>query len=196
LLWVEQGSGQDLKQSVEHAGDHLKSALNSLLGEVASTGGDEIINEVAAQRSELLTGGGKPRGEYDRVAKRQAELQEQLEALQKDIATYQADVDRLGELRQQHQQDENNKPWQAFWEQHKQAEESYRQVQQRQQEQERERQRLEGCTQTLALLEQRRQEMAQQVRRLQQREQEHATARRAHEELKEQIPALEDRKST
>src|SRR5690606_18474130 len=162
LLWVEQGSGQDLKQSVEHAGDHLKSALNSLLGEVASTGGDEIINEVSAQRSELLTGTGRPRGEYDRLGKKQVELQEELEALQQDIATYRADVDRLAELRQQHQQDENNKPWEEFWQQYKQAEENLKQVQLRQQEQERERQALESSKQTLALLEQRRQEMAEQ----------------------------------
>lgn len=193
LLWVEQGSGQDLKQSVEHAGDHLKSALNSLLGEVASTGGDEIINEVSAQRSELLTGTGRPRGEYDRLGKKQVELQEELEALQQDIATYRADVDRLAELRQQHQQDENNKPWEEFWQQYKQAEENLKQVQLRQQEQERERQALESSKQTLALLEQRRQEMAEQVRRLQQREQEFASAQGVHAELNEQLPALEQR---
>lgn len=191
LLWVEQGTGQDLKQSVEHAGDHLKSALNSLLGEVASTGGDEIINAVIARRSELLTGTGRPRGDYERLAKQQAELEEQVEALQKSIATYQADVDRLGELRQQHQQDETNKPWFEFWQQHKQAEESFRQVQLRQQEQERELQALDSSKQTLALLEQRRQEMADQVRRLQQREQEYASARSAHEELKERSSALQ-----
>lgn len=195
LLWVEQGTGQDLKQSVEHAGDHLKSALNSLLGEVASTGGDEIINAVIAQRGELLTGTGRPRGEYERVAKEQAELEEQLEALQKAIATYRADVDRLGELRQQHQQDENTKPWLDFWEQHKQAEESFRQVQLRQQEQERERQTLESSQQTLALLEQRRKEMADQVRRLAQREQELSDAQRAHEELKQQSSTLEERQA-
>ncbi|MGQ9425237.1 AAA family ATPase [Gilvimarinus sp. F26214L] len=191
LLWVEQGSGQDLQQSVEFAGDHLKSALNSLLGEVASTGGDGIIQAVSAQRDELLTGTGRPRGEYDQVGKQRLELEEQLSALQDRIATYRTEVDRLGELRRQHQQDEDSKPWHALWKQHSEAEERFRQVQQRQQEQQREQQALEGSRQTLALLEQRRHELADQAGRLQQRERDLANARRAHEELGEQSPILE-----
>ncbi|MCW8193386.1 AAA family ATPase [Proteobacteria bacterium 005FR1] len=193
LLWVEQGTGQELQQSVEHAGDHLKSALNSLLGEVASTGGDDIINQVSAQRGELLTGTGKPRGEYDRIAKQRQELEAQLSTLQERIATYQADVDRLGELRRDHQQDEANKPWHVLWQQHRQAEERFRHVQQRQQEQAREQQALESCQQTLGLLEQRREEMSEQAARLQKREKEHESACKAHAELQAQSPQLEQK---
>src|SRR5690606_40168309 len=83
LLWVEQGTGQDLELSVEHAGDHLKSALNSPIGEVASSGGDEVIDAVRTQRHALLTGTGNPRGDY---------LQ-----LEKDRAQYQQDSELLGE---------------------------------------------------------------------------------------------------
>ncbi|HEY9118911.1 MAG TPA: AAA family ATPase, partial [Marinobacter sp.] len=73
LLWVEQGTGQNIEQAVEHAGDHLKSALNSLVGEVASTGGDELIERVKARWSELFTPTGKPRGDYQKLEKERNE---------------------------------------------------------------------------------------------------------------------------
>ena len=98
LLWVEQGTGQDIEKAVEHAGDHLKSALNNLVGEVASTGGDDVIQAVEKQRAELLTGTGKPRGEYLQLEKERAELEDEIAELQARIDQYQAQVDRLGTL--------------------------------------------------------------------------------------------------
>ena len=41
LLWIEQGAAQELRDPVVHASDHLRSALNESLGEVASSGGDD-----------------------------------------------------------------------------------------------------------------------------------------------------------
>ena len=73
LLWVEQGTGQDIEQAIEHAGDHLKSALNSMVGEVASSGGDDLIETVRSQRDTLLTGTGKPRGDYLKLEKDRAQ---------------------------------------------------------------------------------------------------------------------------
>ncbi len=101
---MEQGSGQDVQEAVENAGDHLKSALNSLLGEVASSGGDDIIQAVKGQRAELLTANGRPRGDYAQLAQQRDDSKHALEALQARIADYQGQVDRLGELRRQHQQ--------------------------------------------------------------------------------------------
>src|SRR5690606_40355864 len=52
LLWIEQGSGQEINSSVVHAADHLRGALDSSLSEVASSGGDELLDELQKQRSE------------------------------------------------------------------------------------------------------------------------------------------------
>ena len=63
LLWIQQGAGQDIHDPVAHATDHLRNALNVSLGEVASSGGDDVLATVEAQRNELLTpAGGAPRG--------------------------------------------------------------------------------------------------------------------------------------
>src|SRR5690606_8599810 len=65
LLWIEQGAAQELREAVGHATDHLRGALNESLGEVAASGGDELLGAVEAQRNELLTeAGGRPRGVY------------------------------------------------------------------------------------------------------------------------------------
>jgi hypothetical protein len=64
LLWVEQGTGQEL--DVSHAREHLHDALQGQSGAAASalaaTGGDALLDQLRLQRAELLTGTGKPRG--------------------------------------------------------------------------------------------------------------------------------------
>src|SRR5690606_23521 len=67
LLWIEQGSGHELNPAVGHAVDHLRSALDGSLSEVASSGGDELLDQIQKQRRELLTGTGKPSGDYARA---------------------------------------------------------------------------------------------------------------------------------
>ncbi|HUX82683.1 MAG TPA: AAA family ATPase, partial [Halothiobacillus sp.] len=62
LLWIEQGSGQEIHQAVTFATDHLRSALQEELGAITSSSGDEILDAVQRWRAELLTATGKPRG--------------------------------------------------------------------------------------------------------------------------------------
>src|SRR5690606_32262819 len=93
LLWIEQGTGQDLRDAVSNAGDHLKSALSRSLGAVSSSGGDEIINEVDAQRAALLTKTGRPTGEYAEVKLKRDAQQTLLDALDEKITLYQKQVD-------------------------------------------------------------------------------------------------------
>lgn len=52
LLWIEQGSAQDVHGAVEHAADHLQRALNASLGEVAASGGDDVLARVTGECSE------------------------------------------------------------------------------------------------------------------------------------------------
>lgn len=124
LLWVEQGSGQAL--DVSHAREHLHDALQGQaavpgaagaaqgLGGLAASGGDELLEQLRAQRAELLTATGKPRGALaDALAGAEAQ-QAQLQALEAQIAAYRQQVDQLASLRAQHQADEAAQPWAAL----------------------------------------------------------------------------------
>lgn len=117
LLWVEQGSGQDL--DVSHARDHLHTALGSqaqggIANALAATGGDELLANLQEQRNALLTQAGKPRAAYAQVCEQVEALENQLGALELQIARYQQEVDELARLRHQHQADAQEKPWDAM----------------------------------------------------------------------------------
>ena len=116
LLWVEQGTGQEL--SVDPARDHLHDALQGQVGAaagaLAATGGDELLDRFRAQRNELLTSTGKPRAAYLEAAESIAAWQSQAEALDVQIASYRQQVDALEALRLQHRADEAARPWEAL----------------------------------------------------------------------------------
>ena len=115
LLWIQQGAGQDIHDPVAYATDHLRNALNASLGEVASSGGDDVLATVEAQRNELLTpAGGAPRGALSDALKRQSQLDVELKAADTDVATYRHKVDLLGGLRREHAADEAEQPWAGF----------------------------------------------------------------------------------
>lgn len=143
LLWIEQGMGQELGEAVSHAGDHLKSVLGASLGEVTSSGGDDVTRQVRAQLEELLTGTGKPRGDYKLSGERITALEEELQTLDQRVAAYRQQVDRLGELRQQQSRDEADRPWEALRVQQQYAEHKYAEVQRQAEEQQRDLQALE-----------------------------------------------------
>lgn len=112
LLWMQQGTSQEIKESVAHATDHLRTALNVSLGEVASSGGDEVVAKVEAARNELLTPAtGTPRGALAEAEKKAEQLTAQLQKLDADISVYREKVDQLAALRREHAADELEKPW-------------------------------------------------------------------------------------
>ena len=112
LLWVNQGSGQDMAEPLAHAADHLRSALNASLGEVASSAGDEVLASVEALRNELLTSkGGSPREAYAQALKAEADSQAALQALDAERARYCEQVDQLDQLRRAHRADLEEQPW-------------------------------------------------------------------------------------
>lgn len=152
LLWIEQGTGQDLREAVTNAGDHLKSALSASLGVISSTGGDEVIGEVEALRGVLLTKTGKPTGEYAEVKSNLLEQQGLLDALDEKIAVYQKQVDRLGELRREQSNDDAQRPWEGFRTQQRTAQELYTEVEQLTQQQQAEQERLDSCQRDTGLL--------------------------------------------
>ena len=144
LLWIEQGSGQEIQEAVTNAGDHLKSVLGNSLGEVASSVGDDLTAQIERERGALLTGTGRPTGEYARIIQQQDEYTAQLKELDANISTYRQQVDRLGELRQQEQSDAA-RPWETYRSQARDAELRLAEVESWVAQQQRESKELQQC---------------------------------------------------
>ncbi|MBS0304133.1 MAG: AAA family ATPase [Proteobacteria bacterium] len=115
LLWIEQGDGHRIDEPVESAADYLRTALESTVGAVASTAGDDVLATLREQRDQLLTpGNGRPRGAYQETSRELAEVRDLGAALDAQIAAYRDDVDRLTGLRAQHDADAKARPWEVF----------------------------------------------------------------------------------
>lgn len=110
LLWIEQGSGQEIHDAVSNASDHLKLALGSSLGEVASSAGDSLTAQIEHERGLLLTSTGRPTKDYASIIQQHEECTARLDELSTSINTYRLQVDRLGELRLQQKADATS-PW-------------------------------------------------------------------------------------
>ncbi len=148
LLWVEQGAGQDLNDAVNHAGAHLQSALGESLGELASSSGDELISQVETERNKLrTTSTGRPTGELQKANQAVSDLQAQQADLIEKIGTYRQQVDRLGALLQETQQD-HSRPWDALRKQAGAAQQRLNEVDGWAQEQVREQQSLQQSHQS------------------------------------------------
>lgn len=154
LLWVEQGSGQELNEAVSYAGDHLQSALGGSLGELASSAGDELINAVERERNKLRTAGtGRPTGDLARANQQAEELQQRQRELQEKSAAYRQQVDRLGSLLRDREQDQA-RPWEAFRQQAAEAQQRFHEVQGWLDEQRREQESLQQIEQHYELCQQ------------------------------------------
>ena len=120
LLWIEQGTGQDIAESVGNATDHLRKALDRSVSDVSSGMGDEVINKVRKQRDALLTNNGRPRAAYAEAIDAHSTLLVSLEEMDRRIDQYQRQVDQLGNLLAEDAADNLAKPWVSF--RHEQAE--------------------------------------------------------------------------
>lgn len=169
LLWVEQGSGQDIVTAVAHAGNYLKSALGASLGELASSSGDQLLAQVQARRARLLTATGKPTGEYAAGIARLGELEEALNELDTKILQYRQQVDLLGELRLQQQADAQ-KPWEELYRQARQAQASLDETAAWSHDHQRQKQELQSCQQAQQLCSDQLAGFARQEQELQQRQ--------------------------
>ncbi|MBU2955995.1 AAA family ATPase [Marinobacter sp. F3R08] len=193
LLWVEQGTGQDIEQAIEHAGDHLKSALNSMVGEVASSGGDDLIETVRSQRDTLLTGTGKPRGDYLQLEKDRARYEAEIEELKERVHKYQEQVDRLGKLAHDYDQTEAERPWEEAQRQLEEARTRYQQVERLEQQQAQEKATLSQLQRNQGLLQQNREHLAGLSRQLEERKAQLERAERDLSLAQAQTPAVTGR---
>ena len=115
LLWIEQGAGHEIGDAIEHAADHLRSALKSTAAEVASTQGDAVIARVKKLREELVTEAkGTPRGEFAKVLDERARLDEECARLDQAATEYGSQLDELATLAAVHTTEQSAKPWEAM----------------------------------------------------------------------------------
>lgn len=122
LLWIRQGSSHELAGVVSHAADQLRQVLGGSLGDLTSSTGDALLRAVELARNELLTpAAGTPRASLANALKGQAELQEKLASLDRDIEAYRSSVDRLAMLRSEHLREEQEQPWAPISQQHRAA---------------------------------------------------------------------------
>ncbi len=128
LLWIEQGSAQDIAGSVSNATDHLRKALDQSVGEVASTRGDDVIQRVRSEREALLTRTGRPSGAYAKIIGDIEALAISVAELDTRITQYRQQVDQLGQLRTESAADAVAKPWETFRIQQQEAEASLAKV--------------------------------------------------------------------
>jgi len=156
LLWIEQGTGHAVRDAVSHASDHLRRALDESLGEVAASGGDEIVAQVRKLREELLTAAtGKPTGALQKAIADAALLAPKVAALQQSVAAYREQVDQLRQLREAHAADVRDQPWQALRAQQAQALQALQAVESLTGQRDREREKLRQVTGLRELLAQR-----------------------------------------
>lgn len=122
LLWIEQGQGQDLRSSVEHASGTLQQALGSEIADLTSADGDYLIEQAQQQLDQYVTQAqGQPRGVWLAAQKEAKELEEQLQSQQSALQQYQQWVDELAQARKQIAHAEANRPWEQLREQAKQV---------------------------------------------------------------------------
>lgn len=115
LLWIQQGDGQNLQEAAGHAGAHLRDALTQLSGELASGDGDRLYERVAAERGALLDArNGRPKGAYKEVEDALARAAAERDECARAMTQLNADVDRLAELRRDHERAQVEEPWKDF----------------------------------------------------------------------------------
>ena len=112
LLWIEQGSGQRIHDEVGHATGHLRRALEASLGEMASTGGDDLVQKVLAERDKLLTAGrGQARGELLQSRDAVTAFESRIAALAEQCERYREQVDSFAALNAAIDDDLRRRPW-------------------------------------------------------------------------------------
>lgn len=176
LLWIDQGSGQELRDAASHAAPHLRSALGNDTSALGSDVGDAILAQVEEARSQLLTPTGRPTGEYARLLAEQRADEVTLEELQARSRQYRHDADRLAELRAQHDAERRDPPWQTLRAEQHSVRQALDEVRRWQEETQQHARRLESLEHRGALLQLRLDEHQRQAQRHRERSEARAQA--------------------
>jgi chromosome segregation ATPase len=164
-----------------------------MVGEVASSGGDDLIETVRSQRDTLLTGTGKPRGDYQQLEKDRARLASEIDDLKERVQHYQEQVDRLGKLAQEYDQAEAERPWEEAQRQLEEARTRYQQVERLEQQQNQEKATLAQLQKNHQLAQQNREQLEGLSRQLEGRKADLERAERDLRVAEAQTPAVAGR---
>lgn len=196
LLWIEQGGSHHIRAEVQHATDHLRTALQGSLGEVASTAGDDVLERVREERNALLTEKkGEPRGAYAEALALRDELQAELQQTQQRLAQYREQVDRLGQVQAEIALDEAERPWEPLQAQREAAQAQLDGLHAAAEQLQRQREQLAPLQRQIDLLQQQLDAHAQQQRLLAQREAALAAALQAREGAAQRLAPARARES-
>ncbi len=190
LLWIEQGQGQEVREGVQYASEHLKQALGSSMGELASSSGDSIISAVETLRAENLTRTGRETGDLAAAMETQTQLCGQLQELDEKIADYRGRVDRLAEKRAEQAEDEARRPWESLRRSQQQAQQRLEQISGLGEQQEADQRQLEACRLQISMASDQLKMFQQQAEDLRQRQLAHEQAQRHCQQLQADGPPL------
>jgi DNA repair exonuclease SbcCD ATPase subunit len=171
LLWIQQGCGHEVHDAVGYATDHLRRALDESLGEVASTGGDEVVDRVSAEREKLLTRTGQPTGEFRDTAALLAAAGERVAVLVAQLAAYRDQVDRFGLLSAEIRVEKREQQWRRFEDEAKAVQSRLAEIGKLREALNADRQLLSQTTAQIRLLEQQQASFAEQAGKIEQRRQ-------------------------
>jgi DNA repair exonuclease SbcCD ATPase subunit len=194
LLWIEQGGSHQIRDEVLHATDHLRTALQGSLGEVASTAGDDVLARVREDRNALLTEKkGEPRGAYAEAIALRERLQAELQETQQRLAQYREQVDRLGQVQAEIALDEAERPWEPFQQRREEAQRQLDALQAAAEQLQAQREQLAPLQRQVHLLQQQLDAHAAQQQALQRREAALAAALQAQEQAEARLAPARQR---
>jgi hypothetical protein len=115
LLWVEQGTIQDVKGAAGNAASYLRDALAQLAGSDVSGGEDVLISAVQRELFLLLTDKQRrPTGVMLEAINQLNTFITQRADLLKQHEQYDADMESLARVQAEHAKVAQDKPWEAF----------------------------------------------------------------------------------
>lgn len=118
LLWITQGTGQDLARPISHAHGFLRESLSQGMEDLATSGGDRLIDEIAAERATLLTPTGKQTGELKKAVSEVEAAAAALAETDRRLSQSSSAIERLGVVRREWQEHESARPWEEAEKKH------------------------------------------------------------------------------
>ncbi len=179
LLWVEQGTIQEVDKPAEYAGDYLQKALGQDLDSVTSSSGDWLLARVSELRAELLTKTGKTTGEFKKTEDDLARSGDELDKLNQQLASYEGKVDELARLQVERDQIDACKPWEAQRQRAREMQARLDDINRLVEQQDQARRELGDCVRQLELLQDRLRNFEDQGRQLAERDQARTAAQNA-----------------
>ena len=111
LLWIEQGSSQDLLAPVEHARQPLQDRLHEVIGSVTSGATNTVSTAVTKELKELRTATGRTTGKLAQCEEQLDQSLSEQATLQQKATEFRTHTDRLANDLSRQAELESSRPW-------------------------------------------------------------------------------------